>query len=143
MRAPSSYLVREHLAVTADVAPMIRALLADSRRRMARGDFGAPDERLSVWLADLDRIVADRSASDTSPAATMNEMDRYLSTAEAAARLGISDRAVRDLRLERRKVVGNWRWLESDVDAEVEARRQVLRNPPEGCGAAASRRMRR
>ena len=136
MPAPKSYVVPAHLAVTADIAPRVHALLADSRRRLSRGEYGEPDPRLLVWLRDLDRLAAE-SRQQRPPSTTVTEVaERWLTTLEAATRLGISERAVRNLPLTRRKIAGNLRWLESDVYEEVSTREWVLRNPAEASGAA-------
>lgn len=115
-----SYLVPAHLVVTPDVAPMLAALLRPGRRDARVNHLLSPSDPVHTWLRDLDTW----NLSMGQVTIADEPVPHWLTTAEAAALLGIGDRAMRFLeRGIRNCKVGNRRvWLEADVMAEMDAR---------------------
>ena len=120
------FTVPEHLAVPADVARQLQALLAPGRAQARANGWLATNERLTTFLVELDRLAERGRPGGAQPAVPVAEhRPRWISTADAAALLGVSERRVRDMSLTGRKVGGAWRWLEADVLAAADARAEV------------------
>ncbi len=131
-----------HLELPANLAPVIRVMLDPGRRSARRDGWLAGHGPLLDWLDQLDRLSAVQRPHEPSgvppgtpdtelPPATPTS-DRWLTTAEAAAVLGVSERRVRQLstRLVCRQVNGRRMWLEADVIDEADAREGCLAHPP-------------
>jgi excisionase family DNA binding protein len=116
-----SFIVPEHLAVTPDVARSLVALLAPGRAQARKNGYLLHDDRLATFLLELDRL-AEHGRTRPDLRTVTEHRPVWLTTAEAARRLGVSDRRVRDMHLTGKRVGREWRWLEADVEAEADAR---------------------
>lgn len=112
-----------HLELPEELAPIVRALMAEGVRR-ARRDGLVTDGRLVEWLAELDRLAARRSEAVRRPDLPAAPPPVWIGTKDAAAVLRLSDRATRNLagRVTSRKVGNRLLFLEADVVAEADAR---------------------
>ena len=124
-----SYWHEAHLEVPAELAPVLRLMIEDGRRRARTDGWLIGNPRLVDWLNQLDRVAAVQAPTaragdaDVLPAATPAAA-KWLTTAEAANVLGVSERRVRQMgdRLVGRMITGRRMWLEADVLEEADAR---------------------
>ncbi len=125
MSPVASFVVPEHLAVTPDIARHLVALLAPGRAQARTNGYLIANDRLALFLIELDRVAEHgRTRPDLREIAEYNPT--WLTTAEAAQRLGVSERRVRDMKLTGRRTGRAWQWLEADV-CVAEERRSAVR----------------
>jgi hypothetical protein len=123
MPAPS-FVIPEVLIVPPDLARAVSALMTPGRAQARAEGLLATNERLSAWLRDLDRVAAATRPTPSTPA-PVPVVERWLPTAEAARRLGLSERRVRDLRVTKRRNGRALVLLEADVEALAAERAAV------------------
>jgi hypothetical protein len=114
---PRTYVMPAFLAVTPDVAPQIHALLASGRAEAEASGGLDPGDPVRVWLADLDRMVPRSGGVVLPERGDGGGGDEWVTTATAAEMLGIGERAMRNIGVER--VWGGrrgWLWRRGDVE---------------------------
>jgi hypothetical protein len=124
-----SFWHEAHLELPANLAPIIKVLIEPGRRRARTDGMLAGNVPVVDWLDQLDRLAAVSTPNvrageaQVLPAATPVAA-RWLTTAEAATVLGVSERRVRQIgdRLVGRTINGRRMWLETDVLEEAAAR---------------------
>lgn len=131
---PTRYWHTAHLELPEELAPIVRALMADGLRR-ARRDGLVSNARLLEWLGELDRMAVRRIEAVRRPDLSPSPPQVWIGTTEAAAVIGIGERSMRNYvgRGVTSRKVGNKRlWLEADVHAEADARADCgsVRNAP-------------
>jgi hypothetical protein len=124
MPAPSSFFIPESLVVPPDVARSLLALLRPGLAQARAEGLLVHNERLTAWLRDLERMAA-AARPTPSTAAPVPVVERWLTTSEAARRLGLSDRRVRDLKVTKRRNGRDLVLLEADVEALAAERAAV------------------
>lgn len=129
MTAPRRYVVPAGaLLLPQPLAPAVAELVRTSARLLRRGEYGRPDPDLLAWLEDLEAVADEVRRSKLAPHRVVSDEEsepagpKLLSTAEAAARLGVDPSTLRRSPLPRRKVAGQLWWPADEVEAERSAR---------------------
>ncbi len=107
--------------MTPDVARSLVALLAPGRAQARANGYLIHDDRLATFLLELDRL-AEHGRTRPDLRTVSEHRPVWITTAEVARRLGVSERRVRDMALTGKRLGREWRWLEADVEAEADAR---------------------